>query len=163
MDFALAVWKEEPAAGELSNQTGKHLEPSKVTQIFNTTVYGGSANLVGAATESSITFNIARNDFSSLEQILRDNGVSNEDIADLQQAVENDSQPTNEGKLGPRVSSWIGGMVKKAADGSWGVGVSAAGNLLARAIAKYSDCLQPPLLRRSGFRQQLMPSVRLPA
>jgi hypothetical protein len=57
--------------------------------------------------------------------------------ADLQQAVENDGQPTNEGKLGPRVSSWIGGMVKKAADGSWGVGVSAAGNLLARAIAKY--------------------------
>ena len=63
--------------------------------------------------------------------------TANEDISDLQQAVENDGQPTNEGKLGPRVSSWIGGMVKKAADGSWGVGVSAAGNLLARAIAKY--------------------------
>jgi len=137
LDFSLAVWKEEPTAGEPSDNASGAIESSKVTQIFNTTVYGGSASLVGTVTDSNVMFEIITGDFETLGQTLRDNGVSEEDIEQLKDALESDEQPTSEGKFGPKVSSWIANMMQKAADGGWALGVGAAGNLLAQVIAKF--------------------------
>jgi hypothetical protein len=136
LDFALALQKEAPTAGESVGNATRQVEPSRVTQIFNTTVYGGSATLVGASDNSPITFNIVSNDFSSLKTALLDQGIAYEDIVELQRAVETDSPASRQG-FGPKVSSWIGKMVKKAADGTWNVGVGTAGNLLAQAISKF--------------------------
>jgi len=137
LDFALALAKEAPTAGESPGAAGTVLEPAKVTQIFNTTVYGGSATLVGATHDSSLTFNIVSYDFESLASALQRHGVSNEDIEELQGAVKSDRKPTNKDRFGPGVSSWIGKMLKKAADGTWNIGIGTAGSLLAQAIGKY--------------------------
>ena len=49
LDFAIAVAKEAPAAGEPDGTTtSPTIESTRVTQIFNTTIYGGAANIVGA-------------------------------------------------------------------------------------------------------------------
>lgn len=137
LDFTLAIGKEAPTAGELVGNAATTIQSGKVTQIFNTTVYGGSANLVGTASASSIVFNIATDDFASLAHALRKEGLSDSDIDELQDAVGSDHKPIDRGEFGPKVSSWIGKMMQKAADGSWGIGIGAAGNLLAQAIAKY--------------------------
>jgi hypothetical protein len=137
LDFTLALWKEAPTAGERPDDADKQIEPARVTQIFNTTVYGGAASLVGSAAEASITLNVSRNDFASLERALRASGVPDQDIGDLQEAVRSDGQIKKGGSFGPRVSSWIAAMIKKAADGSWRIGLGAAGNLLAQVISKY--------------------------
>ena len=137
LDFSLAVWKEAPTAGEPDQASGSKIEAKKVTQIFNTTVYGGSANLVGATTDSTVVFNISTNDFSSLEKILREQGVQSPDLEELKEALQSDPKPATDRALGPKVSSWISRMIKKAADGTWNVGLTAAGNLLSQAITKY--------------------------
>lgn len=137
LDFALAVWKEAPTAGEGSNKTSPDIEPGRVTQIFNTTVYGGAANLVGSAMNSPVNFTVSHNDFASLEKALHDNGVLDKDVKELRAAVTDDECPHKDRGFGPRVSSWIANMMKKAADGSWGIGLQAAGNLLEKAISKY--------------------------
>src|SRR5262249_53316033 len=49
LDFALAISKEAPTAGETGNTESEPLDSGRVTQIFNTTVYGGAANVVGSA------------------------------------------------------------------------------------------------------------------
>ena len=137
LDFALAVWKESPTAGEPGNKTSHNIESGRVTQIFNTTVYGGPANLVGSAIDSSITFTIQQNDFSSLEKTLKGNGVQNEDIQELNKAIHTDAPPKTKQSFGPCVSGWIANMMKKAAQGTWQIGIGAAGKLLAEAISKY--------------------------
>lgn len=138
LDFALAIWKEAPSAGEAQkDSTSPVLKASRVTQIFNTTVYGGAANLVGTASDSSIAFNIGPKDFSSLERILVAKGVSTEDVGDLKAALDSDPLPTTPESFGPKVASWMGMMVAKAASGGWGIGINAAGNLLSQAITKY--------------------------
>jgi len=137
LDFSLAVWKEEPNAGDIHALPGSVLKPSKVTQIFNTTVYGGAANLLGTANNSQITFNVTSRDLSSLEKVLREKAVSGEDILDLKSALEEDEPPKTKDQFGPRVSAWIAGMTKKAAEGSWKIGIGAAGGLLAQVISKY--------------------------
>jgi hypothetical protein len=137
LDFTLAVWKEEPNAGEPNASVGHKLEADKVTQIFNTTVYGGSANLVGTVTDSSVVFNITANDFGALEKVLAEQGVEKSDIAELKEALAEEPLAKPDGSFGSRVSSWIARMVKKAAEGTWDVGIAAAGNLLSQAISKY--------------------------
>ncbi len=126
LDFALAIWKEAPAAGNQTGKSEQEIESGRVTQIFNTTIYGGPASIVGSATESVITIEISQNDLDSLEKALLANAVAEEDIKDLRVAIKSDGQIEKERGFGPRVSSWIAGMMKKAADGSWGVGIGAA-------------------------------------
>lgn len=137
LDFALAVWKEAPQAGEAEGQANITLEPARVTQIFNTTIYGGSANLVGTANSSTIAFNVGAGDFPSLERVLRENGVSEVDLISLQEALELETELTRNEGFGPKVSDWVGKMTAKAAEGGWKISLAAAGNLLASAIRNY--------------------------
>jgi hypothetical protein len=137
LDFVLAVWKEAPTAGEHPDGMAREIEPARVTQIFNTTVYGGAANLVGSASNSLINFTISENDFASLEKVLRSNGIRDEDVEELRAAIQSDAKPHKGQEYGPRVSSWFGNMIKKAAQGSWKVGVQIGASLLTQAISKY--------------------------
>ena len=137
LDFALAISKEAPTAGETGNTESQPLGSGRVTQIFNTTVFGGAANVVGSAHNSTVAFNIGPHDFASLEQALLANGVSSANIMELKTALDSDPPPTAAEKLGPKVSAWMGRMIEKAAAGGWGIGIGAAGNLLSQAIAKY--------------------------
>lgn len=135
-DFTIALNKEAPGVGEQNNNK-KIIKPDRVTQIFNTTIYGGSANVVGAASDSTVTFNIAPNDFASIQKVLKEHGVKDADILDLRSALESESLNGRDEGFGPKVSEWLGKMTQKAADGSWKIGLSAAGDLLARLVARY--------------------------
>jgi hypothetical protein len=97
----------------------------------------GSGNFVGNASHSNVTFNVVKGDFGSLKQALAGKGVSQTDIEELRSALEAEPTPPPNGKHGPRVAKWIGSMVAKAAEGTWGVAVGAAGTLLAQLIGGY--------------------------
>ena len=101
--------------------------PDKITQIFNTTVYGGSA-LVGAANDTTIAFNIIPYDIESLRRALH---CVFRGYFRIRKCY---SSPM---EFGPKVSSWIAGMMKKASEGTWGVGIAAAGNILAKILLKF--------------------------
>ena len=105
---ALAIGKESPNAGETGSNAPEKIEPAKVTQIFYTTVHGGSANIVGAATASPVTFEIGTKDFSALKRVLGEKGVLAEDINELKMALDTDPAPLSPEKFGPKVSSLIG-------------------------------------------------------
>lgn len=133
LKFALDLEKAFPEAAKEDHAMPQKSE--RVNQIFNTTIYG-PANVVGTATNSSVSVSVKTRDFSSLANALRDSGVSDLDIAELHNAVKGES-PSSDGNVGPKVAAWIGKMVSKAADGSWTVGTGAAGSLLADIISKY--------------------------
>lgn len=136
LDFSLALWKEAPQAGDLNAANSNLISSVRVNQIFNTTINGGSANLI-AASQSELHLHIIQNDFNSLKNALQVHGVSEEDINLLYDAFKKEDKIKTPGKYGEMVSSWIARMSKKAADGSWQIGLSAAGNLLSQAISKY--------------------------
>lgn len=136
LDFTLKVWKLAPDAGDNPKLSLGVIDSTKVSQIFHMTVYG-SANVVGTAENSIITLNVTTKDFTSLEKVLRENGIGQEDVTELQAAITSDPEPREKGRFGPRVSAWMGKMVQKAANGGWDIAIQAAGNLLANSIAKY--------------------------
>ena len=136
LDFALAVWKEEPKAGDLSAQK-LQMDAGRITQIFNMTIHGGYANVVGAADNSTIEFNIGAGDFEALRKALSATGVGSEDIKSLQTALQTDPRPKAVGLYGPAVANWIAQMTKKAAIGTWRIAVNIATAVLTKAIEKY--------------------------
>lgn len=87
--------------------------------------------------DSPITLNLGTNDFSALERILLDKGIERNDVAELKAALDMEPVPPSPGGYGPKVSSWIGRMVEKAAQGSWQIGAGAAGDLLAKVIGQF--------------------------
>jgi len=137
LDFGLAIWKEKPNAGESNIKSSEKIEPSKITQIFNTTIFGGTATLIGDISNSHFIFNIKNNDFKSLEKELKKHLINHSDIQELKKAIKKDDPPKIANNFGPLVSTWISSMIKKAAMGSWKIGIGAAANILAKAIAKY--------------------------
>ena len=137
LDFSLAVWKEYPNAGEVKSDNSESISPDKINQIFNTTVHGGNINLTGTANNSPITFNITSNDFDAVRRVLENNGISEEDLAELQNALSSDKPPQSPGQFGPKVSSWIAGMMQKASEGSWSIALATGANLLSNALSKY--------------------------
>jgi hypothetical protein len=137
LDFSLAIGKEAIISGTSEVKEMKKMEDGKLTQIFNTTVIHGSANIVGTATNSHIEFNITINDLDALREVLLKNGISKEDFNGLQKSLEEEKILTTDKGFGPKVSTWISKMMEKAAKGIWEIGLGAAGDLLARTIGKY--------------------------
>ncbi len=135
LDFALAIGKEMPQVGDSTPDS--IIEPGKVTQIINTTVYGGAANLVGMAIGENVNVEVYGDDLASLEAHLEHLGVLSDDIKELKLALELEPVRPTSSSFGPKVSDWIGNMMRKAASGVWDVSVGAAGNLVAQAIAAY--------------------------
>jgi len=137
LDLTLAVWKEAPGAGELDSGAQPAIEATRVTQIFNTTVYGGSAQVVGTVNASSVEFSIGTNDLVALKQVLAGNGIPEADLCELESALKAEPEAPTAQNFGPRVSAWVAARLGDAAKGTWSIGLGAAGNLLATAIAKY--------------------------
>ena len=137
LDFALALWKEAPMAGDAHDGDTKLVESKRVTQIFNTKIYSGSANILGTVDSSINEINVGINDLLSVERVLKEKGLEEQDLVELRTAVDIDGQLKVNNGFGPKISSWIAKMMGKAADGSWNIGLGAAGNLLSQVIAKY--------------------------
>lgn len=101
-----------------------------------TNFQGVIGNVSGGHIHQSNQQLVIAGDFPSLATLFRNNGVIDEDIELLANALSEEPIVTS-AKFGPRVSEWIGKMISKASDGSWHVGIGAAGSLLAGAIQKY--------------------------
>jgi len=136
LDFALAIEKEYPSAGERSSGASP-IDQARVTQIFNTTVLGGSMNLVGSADRSTVSLMMQPHDFESIRGELQRLGASSAEIRSLEESLEADPKPTAPNQLGPRVAAWLGDAVKAAASGAWKVGVDAASSVLCKMLSRY--------------------------
>lgn len=97
--------------------------------------------ILGSVVNSSITqdmhLDVRKDDLSSLLKYLSSQGIEEEELTELGKAIQADPKPKSKDNLGRQVSAWIGKMVQKAASGVWKIGLTAAGNILAKAICAY--------------------------
>ncbi|SGZ16504.1 response regulator receiver protein [Moritella viscosa] len=110
------------------------------TNLFNHTFFGNNTTiLLGSDNTQNITNTNTKNDFEALASELKLNGVSNEDVISLKQAVEGDCnlEVKNKNEFGPEVKTWMQKMMSKAIEASWQIELGAAGSLLATALNNY--------------------------
>lgn len=107
-----------------------------VSQVFNTVIYGGVANLAQASQHVSQASGIAAGDLAALFAALEKLGISDDDTKELARAVEEDGAP-KDGKLGKRVAGWMGKMISKAATGTWNIATTTATTVLPKLIGAH--------------------------
>ena len=132
--FVLELQSSFPELAESDDKIGE-VPLEKTTNIFNTHIHGNQ-NVVAAGT--NITQNVQQevrsNDLSSLLSYLKSVGVSEEDVQELKEAVEEDGPAEESAGLGPRVRDWLG---KKTAEGALNATLSGIATTTAKAIAQY--------------------------
>lgn len=105
--------------------------------MFNTYITGGQ-NIIGLVSElNQIGQQITVGDFVSLAQFLSDYGIHPAEVQELQDALEDDGPPPEEGNFGSKVKEWVGGMVQKAASGVWKISLDVATNVLTKGLFQY--------------------------
>ncbi len=135
LKFVLEIEVQFPNAGEAEAGTAR-IAQERVSQVFNTTIMGGTNIAVGSKGVTQIG-QIQAGDLQGLKVYLATFGVEQQDLDELAIALKEDEPPKEGQGFGKRVSRWMGGMITKAASGTWRVGMAAAGELLATAIKWY--------------------------
>jgi len=136
LEFLLQLQEVVPDDAE-SDTAIENIPTERVTNIFHVTILGDQ-NVVAAGSNISqhVEQEMESGNIDSLLGYLRSLQVPEEDLRDLQAALEEDAKCSEAG-LGPRVKQWLGMMTTKAAQGIWRVAVRAAPTLLAKAVLKF--------------------------
>ena len=120
-------------AEDLDNRT---VETDVARNLFHIYVYG-DRNIVatGEQVRQQVT-TVQQGDMESLLNCLRGLKIEDADLNELQDAVA--TEPTaSEGAYGPKVKAWFGGMVVKATEGIWKVGLETGTKALTEALNGY--------------------------
>jgi hypothetical protein len=105
----------------------------------NNITTSGDGNIINTGDKAKIDakINITKGSKDELVKYLQENGVSEEDTAELVEIIDAEEPNPDNKTFGKKVSEWTKKMLGKAVDGGWNVSIGAAGSLLAEAIGKY--------------------------
>lgn len=134
LDWALKLEK-NGVKGDGIQFSSKEKELAKVVNNY----FGDVNGIIGNVNNSNVSqsYNINKGDTHSLINALKSKDVEDSDIDDLIDSINKDGQDRQENAFGNHVSSWVGNMLNKAANGTWGIGMSAAGSFLGDVLGKY--------------------------
>jgi len=146
LNFVLEIEKEAPNAGEDFPKDQK-ISPERVSQVFNTTIYGNVGNISEASqnVNQTATINVLKNDLNSLKTYLSSVGIPISEIKKLEEAIQEDStEETNKNeKLGNKVFAWIKSISLQIKDNTIPILQGISANLITWAILKYYGVDQP--------------------
>ena len=113
----------------------------QISTIMNQTIINtsGDGNVVNTGEKARISakINIIKGNKDELIKYLKDYGISEEDTSELATIIDTEQPDASKMTFGEKVNAWIQKMLGKALDGTWSIGLGAAGNLLAEAIKLY--------------------------
>ena len=133
LDFVLGLQKSDITSEDLNNGT---VEAEVARNLFHINIYG-DRNVVASGEHVSQRLNtVPKGDVHSLISYLRKHNLESDDLSELKDAVS--SEPSApDGRYGPKVRAWLGGMISKAASNTWNVGVETASKVLTDALNGY--------------------------
>ena len=120
--------------------------PEEVSQeqagaLFQSVVIHGGQNVVGGGSQLAQTINqpgLSPHDLVALLEYVRGiKGVAEEDVVELEEALEADEEPSESGGFGARVNAWLGRMATKSAESAAGTVATQGVQCATKAIAQY--------------------------
>lgn len=135
LDFILAIQNEKIVVDDVSNQN--NLE--KVNELVHQHFYGTIQNLsINSSNFSQLTtVNVSTDDIESLILYLKNNGIGESDLSELENAIKQDGIPQSKDKFGIKVSEWMGKIITNGAKGAYNIGVNVVANIIANSLSQY--------------------------
>ena len=107
------------------------------TQITQQIIYGNYTSIAATGDGASIQFAVAPHDVKSLAQFLAYSGMVKEDAQELARLAASEKPDSKEEPMGPQVRNWLIANLKKAASGTWKMGVSVASDVVKEALLRF--------------------------
>ena len=140
LELTIGLEKSIPAAASIvltgSNSTTQ-VNSDRVTQITNQVIYGNVTAIANSGTGATFNLAIQQGDQNSLIEALVRSGIPKTDAAEFGQLVASEKPDSKDEPFGAKVRTWLGENLKKAAGGTWKMGVSVATEVLKQAALKY--------------------------
>jgi hypothetical protein len=134
LDFLLQLDDEIPTE---ENIPGDHESKAAISNLFNSAVLGNNTTIIIGNHNHQVAYNTTVTNFDDVRRKLLEHGMDNADVTELQVMIDDDNPDSVQQHFGEKVKSWISSMLLKAMDGSWQIGVGAAGDLLSQVIKQY--------------------------
>jgi hypothetical protein len=139
LELTLELEKAIPAAAQVTfGAPGKQeANPDKVQQISQQIIYGNVSTAVAGRHGSNITLTIGERDTVALIEYLVKSGFPMTDATQIAEIMETEEPTSVEEPFGEKAKGWLSSNLKKAAQGTWNIGISVATNVLSEAALKY--------------------------
>jgi hypothetical protein len=138
LDFMLKI---DAEFGNITEIEELKTKKEEIATIMNHTIINntGDGNILNTGEKAQITatINITKGSKEDLVKHLQDIGLSEEDTSELLEIIDCEEPNFGNNTFGQKVNCWTQKMLGKALDGSWNIGIGAAGNLIAEAIKTY--------------------------
>lgn len=139
LELTIEFEKSIPAAAHITFGTQSMDENNalKAQQITQQIIYGNVGNAISGGSESTINVNIQSHNKESVANYLKESGIPEEDARDFALIVASETPSSSEEPFGEGAKNWIASNIRKAADGTWKVGMAVATKVLTEATLKY--------------------------
>ena len=140
LELTLELEKSIPAAAEItfgSPESSNKFNSEKVNQISQQIIYGNVTTISSSGAGSQINVAIGERDNTAFIEYLVNAGISKGDASELADIVAAEEPSSTEEPLGAKAKAWLVKNIRKAADGTWKIGVSVATKVLTEAALKY--------------------------
>ena len=140
LELTIQLEKSIPAAIDINfenRQPTNSETSSKVTQISQQLFYGNVTNINSTGNDAQFILTINKGDNEAFKAYLVNAGLDQSDVLELATIVSSEEPGDKNEPLGTRARSWLIENLRKAADGTWKVGVSVATEVIKNAVLKY--------------------------
>lgn len=140
LELTLELEKSIPAATEItfgSPESSEKFNSDKVNQIYYQIIYGNVTTISSSGAGSQINVSIGKGDNNAFIEYLVKAGIPTGDASELADIVAAEQPSSTEEPLGAKAKIWLVKNIRKAADGTWKIGVSVATKVLTEAVLKY--------------------------
>lgn len=139
LELSIALEQSTPGAahisfGHLNNNSD---EKKYIQQFSQQIIYGDVTTAISSGSDSNVGIQVVNGDSLTLLEYLTSAGIGESDAKDLTEIMESESPENLEEPFGERAKLWIASNLKKAADGTWKIGFSAATKVITEAALKY--------------------------
>lgn len=140
LELTLELEKSIPAAAEItfgSPESSEKFNSEKVNQISQQIIYGNVTTISSSGAGSQINVCISERDNKAFIEYLVKAGIPEDDASELSDIVAAEEPSNTEEPLGVKAKEWVVKNIRKAADGTWKIGVSVATKVLTEAALNY--------------------------
>lgn len=137
LELTLELERSVPAAAEVSLEKSDKDSAEAVNQISNQVIYGDVTSITNYGEGANLHVTIGKGDKDAFIEFLVSKGLPQADMEELADIITTEESGSIEEPFGVKAKKWFAENIKKAADGTWNVGMSVATQLLTEAALKY--------------------------
>jgi len=139
LELTIELEKAIPEAASIAMGTGdiKAIKNSATASQISQQIIYGNVTSISASGDARVNVAIGQMDLGGLVEFLTKNGIAEGDARQLGDLMASEKPDSVKEPLGKKAAAWLAENLKKAANGTWKIGLSVATDVIKEAALNY--------------------------